>query len=69
MLVQEADIGAYGFSVTKERAEVVNFTSAYDESPYKILVPKPRANYKYLFLDPFTWDVSIHCPVAWDRTP
>ncbi|KAG0411136.1 hypothetical protein HPB47_011743 [Ixodes persulcatus] len=52
----EADLGAYGFSVTKERSEVVNFTSAYDESPYKILVPKPRANYKYLFLDPFTWD-------------
>ncbi|XP_077544089.1 ionotropic receptor 93a-like [Haemaphysalis longicornis] len=56
---QEADIAAYGFSVTKERSEVVNFTSAYDESPYKILVPKPRANYKYLFLDPFTWDTWV----------
>ncbi|EEC09507.1 glutamate receptor, putative, partial [Ixodes scapularis] len=55
----EADLGAYGFSVTKERSEVVNFTSAYDESPYKILVPKPRANYKYLFLDPFTWDTWV----------
>ncbi|XP_077522327.1 ionotropic receptor 93a-like [Amblyomma americanum] len=56
---QEADIGAYGFSVTKERSEVVNFTSAYDEAPYKFLVPKPRANYKYLFLDPFTWDTWV----------
>nr|XP_037283902.1 ionotropic receptor 93a-like [Rhipicephalus microplus] len=56
---KEADLGAYGFSVTKERSEVVNFTSAYDESPYKILVPKPRANYKYLFLDPFTWDTWV----------
>ncbi|XP_064483633.1 ionotropic receptor 93a-like [Ornithodoros turicata] len=56
---READIGAYGFSVTKERAEVVNFTSAYDESPYKILVPKPRPKYKYLFLDPFTWDTWV----------
>ncbi|KAH7982145.1 hypothetical protein HPB52_003305 [Rhipicephalus sanguineus] len=58
-VINEADLGAYGFSVTKERSEVVNFTSAYDESPYKILVPKPRANYKYLFLDPFTWDTWV----------
>ncbi|XP_075532562.1 ionotropic receptor 93a-like [Dermacentor variabilis] len=56
---KEADLAAYGFSITKERSEVVNFTSAYDESPYKILVPKPRANYKYLFLDPFTWDTWV----------
>ncbi|CAN7937959.1 unnamed protein product [Ixodes hexagonus] len=59
LAAKEADLGAYGFSVTKERSEVVNFTSAYDESPYKILVPKPRANYKYLFLDPFTWDTWV----------
>ncbi|XP_003743737.1 ionotropic receptor 93a [Galendromus occidentalis] len=73
LVKQDIDVALYDFTPTPDRQEAVNFTVAFDESPYKFLVPKPKPNYKYLFLDPFTWDtwlavlgtVLIIGPVLW----
>ncbi|OQR71097.1 hypothetical protein BIW11_01565 [Tropilaelaps mercedesae] len=70
---QETDLALYDFTPTPDRQSAVNFTVAFDEAPYKFLVPKPQPNYKYLFLDPFTWDtwlavlgtVLIIGPILW----
>ena len=59
LVKQDIDLALYDFTPTPDRQEAINFTVAFDESPYKFLVPKPQSNYKYLFLDPFTWDVSL----------
>lgn len=58
LVKQDIDLALYDFTPTPDRQAAINFTVAFDESPYKFLVPKPKPNYKYLFLDPFTWDVS-----------
>ena len=48
--LKEADIGAAGFSVTYERATVVDFTFAFHQEPSAILIPPPTEGEKLTVL-------------------
>lgn len=54
----EVDIGANGYWKTYDRLKAVYFTFPFMLKEIGMLVKKTDEDHKYLFLAPFTWDVS-----------
>ena len=52
------DIGANGYWKTYDRVKVVHFTFPFNLKEISMLTKKTDEDHKYLFLAPFTWDVS-----------
>ena len=56
----EVMLAAAAFSISQERMEAVNFTSAFDLHPYAFMYRRPKtASKAFLFLDPFSPEVWI----------
>lgn len=55
----EIDIGANGLWKTSLRSEIVDFSFPFTLEEISMLVKKTDEDHKYLFLAPFTWDVSL----------
>lgn len=54
----EVDIGANGYRRTADRIGMVEFSVSFYLEEVGMLVKKTSEDHKYLFLAPFTWDVS-----------
>src|SRR5690606_10081224 len=54
----EVDIGANGYWRTTDRVMAVDFSVPFYLEEVGMLMKKTSEDHKYLFLAPFTWDVS-----------
>jgi hypothetical protein len=54
----EVEIAANGYWRTQDRMSAVHFTFPFDYEEMAIMIQKTSEDHKYLFLTPFTWDVS-----------
>jgi len=52
------DIAANGYWRTQDRMSAVHFTFPFDKEEMAMMIQKTSEDHKYLFLTPFTWDVS-----------
>lgn len=52
-------IAANGYWRTKDRMSAVYFTFPFDYEEMSMMIQKTSEDHKYLFLTPFTWDVSL----------
>lgn len=58
ILKKEVDIAANGYWRTIDRMDAVYFTFPFDLEEMSMMIQKTTEDHKYLFLTPFTWDVS-----------
>ena len=59
LLNNEIEIAANGYWKTKDRMDAVYYTFPFDYEEMCMMIQKTSEDHKYLFLTPFTWDVSI----------
>lgn len=58
VLDNSIEIAANGYWRTVDRMDAVHFTFPFDYEQLAMLIQKTSEDHKYLFLTPFTWDVS-----------
>ena len=59
IIKKEVDIAANGYWRTMDRMKDVYFTFPFDLEEMSMMIQKTTEDHKYLFLTPFTWDVSF----------
>ena len=59
LLNNKVEIAANGYWRTIDRMDAVHFTFPFDKEEMSMMIQKTSEDHKYLFLTPFTWDVSV----------